>query len=138
MIIAFFGHSAYTARPYDEEKILAFLTEKIGDEPARLFFCGNGAFDSFALYCGKKYQQAHTNTRLVLVLPEMSEESHNVRRENYEGVYDEILRPEIKDKPARYVLSYRNKWMVEQSDYVVMYITHKSTVSHQAYRYAQL
>ena len=137
MTVAFFGHSAYTAGAGDEEKLLAILTEKIGDEPAELLFGGSGAFDSFALYCAKKYQQAHPNVKLVLVPPERIEVGHKDAKEHSVSVYDEVLYPKIKEKPARYAISYRNKWMVERSDLVIMYITHKSTVAHQAYRCAQ-
>ena len=73
MIITFCGHSQYTESGEDEQKILSFLTEKIGDRPAALYLGGYGAFDAFALKCGKKYREAHPDTKLIFVTPYITE-----------------------------------------------------------------
>ena len=57
MIITFCGHSDHVGNAEEEKKIIAFLAEKNGDEPAELFLGGYGFFDDFACRCGKKYQK---------------------------------------------------------------------------------
>jgi len=36
---------------------------------------------------------------------------------------DTILREGIEAVPKRYAISWRNKWMIEQAEYVVTYVT---------------
>ena len=39
--------------------------------------------------------------------------------------YSHTVYPEgIEATPKRFAISFRNKWMIEQSDYVISYITH--------------
>jgi hypothetical protein len=51
--------------------------------------------------------------------------------------YDAIIYPEIEDKPPKFAITYRNRWMIEQSDLVVFGITHDFGGAYHAYRYAK-
>ena len=51
--------------------------------------------------------------------------------------YDYIIYPEIEDKPKRYAISYRNKYMVEKSDCVIAYVLHKWGGAYSTYTYAK-
>ena len=137
MIISFCGHSTYTANASDEEKIIAFLIEKIGDEPAELFLGGYGSFDSFALSCGKKYQKTHPNVKLVFITPYITEDYQKNHLERTKDLYDYSIYPEIEDKPLRFAISYRNRWMVERADYVVAYVNYDSGGAYQTYKHAK-
>ena len=50
--------------------------------------------------------------------------------------YDAILYPEIEDKPLRFAITYRNKYMVERADYVIAYIDHDWGGAYTAYKHA--
>ncbi len=41
-----------------------------------------------------------------------------------ESPVDTILPDGIEAVPRRFAINYRNKWMIEQSDYVVTYVKH--------------
>ena len=69
MIVTFCGHSDFTKSAEYEEKILAFLEEKVGDRSADMYLGGYGAFDSFAYECCKKYKTTHPQISLVFVTP---------------------------------------------------------------------
>ena len=57
---------------------------------------------------------------------------------NYQNArYDSILYPEIEDKPKRYAITYRNKYMVEKADYVVAYVSHDWGDAYTAYKHAK-
>ena len=57
---------------------------------------------------------------------------------NYQNArYDSILYLEIEDKPKRYAITYRNKYMVETADYVVAYVSHDWGGAYTAYKHAQ-
>ena len=51
--------------------------------------------------------------------------------------YDLIIYPEIEDKPKRYAITYRNKYMVEVADYVVAYVSHSWGGAYATYNYAK-
>ncbi len=38
--------------------------------------------------------------------------------------FDTLLPEGIETVPRRFAIDYRNKWMLEQSDFVVTYVTH--------------
>ena len=137
MIVTFCGHSQYTESGEDEEKILSLLTEIIGDRNADLYLGGYGSFDSFARKCGRKYQKTHPNTRLIFVTPYMTIDYQKNHLDYNKDLYDEILYPNLENKPLRFAISYRNKWMVEQADYIIAYITHDWGGAYQTYKHAQ-
>ncbi len=137
MIVTFCGHSQYTASGEDEQKILSLLSEIIGDHHAELYLGGYGSFDSFARKCGKKYQETHPNTRLIFVTPYITIDYQKNHLDYQKNLYDEILYPSLEDKPLKFAISYRNKWMVERADYVIAYITHDWGGAYQTYKHAQ-
>ena len=133
MIITFCGHSQFTRAEKCEKQLLSLLEEVVGDSPAEFFLGGYGAFDDFAYCCCKMYQDTHPNTKLVYITPYIFLESNlkdNATR------YDAIIYPEIENTPLRYAISHRNRWMVENADLVICFITHKLGGAYQTYRQA--
>ena len=137
MIITFCGHAQYVESEEDEQKILSLFTELIGDRPAKLYLGNYGSFDAFAQRCGKKYQKTHPNVRLIFITPYITVNDSKNHLDHKKDLYDEILYPGLEDKPLKFAISYRNKWVVEQADYVIAYITHAWGGAYQTYRHAQ-
>ena len=133
MIVTFCGHRQYCREKEDEAKVLAFLEEKIGDSIADIYLGGYGNFDHFAYACSKKYKQTHSNVSLLFITPYLREELLKEEMQFYDG----IIYPEIEDKPLRFAISYRNKWMVEKADYVIAYITHSFGGAYSTYKHAK-
>lgn len=69
MIVTFCGHAHFSKSEEYEQQILAFLEEKVGDQPADMYLGGYGSFDSFAYDCCKKYKATHPNISLVFIAP---------------------------------------------------------------------
>ena len=137
MVITFCGHAQFPIAEEYEQKLLAFLEEKIGDNPADFYLGGYGAFDNFAYDCCKKYKKSHPNVSLILITPYMSVEYQRNHLEYQKNQYDEILYPEIEDKPLKFAISYRNKWMVEQADYLICGISHDWGGAYKTYQHAK-
>ena len=137
MIIIFCGHAKFIKAKEYEQKILEFLEEKIGDESAEMYLGGYGEFDNFAYDCCKKYKQSHPNTSLVFVTPYFSIDYQRNHLEIQKTRYDSILYPEIEDKPKRFAITYRNKYMVEKADYVVAYVSHDWGGAYTTYKHAK-
>ena len=137
MIITFCGHADYAEREEDEQKITAILTDIIGDCCAELYLGDYGRFDSFARRCGEKYQKTHPNTKLILVTPYIPDARPKYYFDYQKRQYDAVVYPGLEDKPLKFAISYRNKWMVEQADYVIAYIKHDWGGAYQTYKHAK-
>ena len=137
MVISFCGHSTFIKTPEIEEQLLSILESQVGDEPADFYLGGYGSFDSFARECCRKYQTEHPHAKLVLITPYMTIEHQKNHLAYQKDYYDAIIYPEIEDKPLKFAISYRNKWMVEQADLVIAYVNHNSGGAWQTYQHAK-
>lgn len=135
MIVTFCGHAQFLKTDEYEQKLLAFLEEQVGDQCADMCLGGYGGFDRFAYDCCKKYKGTHPNVSLVFVTPYLN--CRKAASDDQKTRYDCILYPEIEDKPKRYAILYRNKYMVEQADIVVAYVSHDWGGAYTAYRHAR-
>ena len=86
----------------------------------------------FAAACAKAYRAKHDGTRLVLILPYLPTE----RRDNYPDEYDMTLYPPLEHVPPRYAISHRNRWMVDQADVIIAYVTRSWGGAHAMLQYA--
>lgn len=114
MSCTFFGHA--DAPKEIEPKLISTLTDLIENKNVNTFYVGNnGNFDKMVqnvlFELSNKYK---INCFIVLAyLPD-----------NKTDCKLKTLFPEgIELKPPKFAISYRNKWMVEKSDYVVTYVT---------------
>ena len=137
MIVTFFGHSQFLKSEEYERRMLAFLTETVGERTADLYLGGYGDFDEFAYDCCMKYKEKHPLVTLIFVFPYMTVEYQKNHLEYCKERYDEIIYPDIEDKPLRFAISYRNKWMVEQADYIICGIDHDWGGAYKTYPHAQ-
>ena len=137
MVITFFGHAHFFKSEECEKKIIAFLEENVGDSSADMYLGGYGDFDSLAYDCCKKYQKTHPKVSLLFITPYMTVDYQRNYLEYQKTRYDGVIYPEIENKPLRFAITYRNKWMVEKADCVVAYIDHECGGAYTAYKYAK-
>ena len=114
MTITFCGHSVFYATEEHEHRIITILKEKIGEEVADIYLGGYGAFDEFAYNCCKKFKEINRKVSLFFITPYMTEEYQKNNLREKEKLYDGIIYPEIEDKPLRFAITYRNKWMADK------------------------
>lgn len=110
------------------ESIRASLAETVEKlivaQDVHCFYVGNnGAFDRMALSVLKKLKSKHPYIRYHVVLAYMPG-----KKEEYpfESQVDTIYPEGLENVPQRYAIVHRNRWMVEQSDYLVAYVVHDS------------
>ena len=137
MIITFFGHSGFIGTKEYEEKLLSFLEKNVGDNPVQMYLGGYGGFDEFAYSCCKKYKENHPKASLIFVTPYITLEYQKNHLDRLKSLYDIILYPEIEDKPKRFAIYYRNKFMVESADFIITYVVHSYDGAYTAYKIAK-
>ena len=135
--MTFCGHSEFDCRKEYEREMLDILEEWVGDKSAQMYLGGYGEFDEFAYRCCKEYKKTHPNVSLIFITPYMTEEYQKKRLRFEKEKYDEVIYPEIENKPLRFAISYRNEWMVEKADLVICGITHDWGGAYKTYEYAK-
>lgn len=84
------------------------------------FYVGNhGRFDNMALGVLRECKEKYTQISYFVVLSYLPE-----KKDEYQLYQNgETLFPDgVENTPKRFAISYRNKWMVEHSDFIISYV----------------
>ena len=119
MTCCFFGHKDTPLNIC--EKLEAAIEELITEDGANRFLLGNqGNFDMITFNILRKMKLKHPDISYCVVLAYMP--TGKAAGSLYD--YGETLLPEgIESVHPRFALSWRNKWMINESDTVVAYVT---------------
>ena len=117
MTVTFFGHKD---TPKEIEPTLrATLIDLIENYNATMFYVGNnGSFDTMVRRQLEELSQVYSITYNVVLayIP--------TKKSEYDNFTNTLLPEGIETAPKRFAISYRNKWMTQQADTVVTYVTH--------------
>lgn len=119
-ICTFFGHRdcPNSIKP----KLHNVIINLIEKEHVDLFYVGNhGAFDAMVRTQLRELEQRYPNIRYAVVLAYLPQKSNEFDPQDFS---DTIFPEGIETVPKRFAISWRNKWMLKQADYVVTYVTH--------------
>lgn len=134
----FAGHRSIVGRI--DDIVYNCILDLVVNKNVSCFYVGNnGDFDKLCAQIVRRIKREfkEKNIKLYLVVPKMSTTISN-NREYYEEMYDEVIIPSESDA-AHYkaMITIRNKWMVENSDYIVTYIKTEYGGAYNTYKYAQ-
>ena len=119
-ICTFFGHRDCPSSI--KPKLHNVIINLIEKEHVDLFYVGNhGAFDAMVRAQLRELEQIYPNIRYAVVLAYLPQKSNEFDPQNYS---DTIFPEGIETVPKRFAISWRNRWMLRQADYVVTYVTH--------------
>lgn len=114
MVCTFFGHKDTPSTVTDDLKkeILSAIEER----DVRTFYVGNhGSFDRMAFSALNKIKEVYPHIEFHTVLAYLP---HN----NGEDYSQSIFPEGIEEVPKRFAISFRNKWMIDNSDMVIAYV----------------
>ena len=133
-ICTFFGHRDCpdTVKPRLRE-VLVQIIERDGVD--RFYVGHQGAFDAVVLSVLRELALLYPQIRYDIVLAYMPQEKSHFDTE----MEQHTLLPEgIETAPRRFAIDRRNKWMLQQSDYVVTYVRYSwggaAKFAHEAKR----
>ena len=117
MTATFFGHKD---TPKEIEPTLrSTLIDLIENKKVNVFYVGNnGNFDTMVRRQLEDLSQLYAITYSV-VLAYLPKEKNK-----YDNLTNTIYPEGLETVPKRFAISWRNKWMIQQSDVVVTYVTH--------------
>ena len=117
MVCTFFGHKD---TPKEIEPTLrSTLIELIENKNVSVFYVGNnGNFDTMVRCQLEDLSQTYPITYSVVLayLP--------IEKNKYDNLTNTIYPEGLETVPKRFAISWRNKWMIQQSDVVVTCVTH--------------
>lgn len=120
MTCTFLGHS--DCPPTIIHSLKVILKDLIVNHGVDQFYVGNhGSFDFYVSNILKDLKKQYPHIEYYVVLAYVPDNSKKTNNDTYH--HDTILPEGIERAPKRFAISYRNRWMVEQADYVVTYIT---------------
>ena len=114
----FFGHRNCpdTIKP----KLRKALVDLITNHDVNMFYVGHqGQFDALVRSVLRDLKIEYPRIQYAVVLAYMPS-----KQNEYDDYSDTMLPEGIESVHPRYAISWRNNWMLKQSDYVVTYITH--------------
>lgn len=114
----FFGHRE--CPDSIKNQLREVLIDLVINHNVDMFYVGNqGRFD--AIVCGvlRELKKEYPQINYAVVLAYMPG-----KQIEYDDYSDTMLPEGIEPVHPRYAISWRNNWMLQQSDYVVTYITH--------------
>lgn len=118
------------------EQIKEKITDLIENQGITVFY--SGGMGNFDMLCGsvvREFKQKYEDIRLCLVAPYMTKKL-NTDRAYYNEMYDEIIIPDLGEVHYKRAITERNKWMVDQSDVVLCYVTRSSGGAYTMREYA--
>ena len=136
MIVAFMGHAQYRRMQEDEKRILDIMEQRVGDAPCDFYLGEYGEFDRLAYDCAKRYKEKHAQCRLVFVTPYLPAEHNRYVSQQWKR-FDCVLYPEIEKTPRRYAILHRNRYIADNADFLIAYLTHTYGGAYKMYQYAK-
>ena len=134
--VSLFGHREINNLRQLNEQFPPLIKELIRAKPYISFLIGrNGAFDEYAASVVKHAQRelGTENNDLTLVLPYAVTDL-----KYYEKYYDSIIIPEsVQSAHPKSAITLKNKWMIEQSDLVIVFVERSKGGAYTAMRYAE-
>lgn len=119
-VCTFYGH--HDCPDAIKLKLRKTLIDLIENNAVDTFYVGRqGAFDAIARAVLRELVPAYPHIRYAVVLERMPQKRDLPDTSDYS---DTMLPEGIESIHPRYAISWRNNWMLKQSDFVVTYITH--------------
>ena len=117
MTVTFCGHSDV----YDEDSVRTWLTETVRNsirQGADLFLLGGyGGFDRMAAGVVRSLKKEYPYIQSILVLAYLD-------RKVDTADYDGTTYPPLESIPKKHAITHRNRWLVDNSDLVIAYVSH--------------
>jgi len=113
----FFGHRDCPASI--KSKLRDVLIDLIEQKSVDVFYIGNnGSFDRIVTSTLLELKSTYSHISFFTVLAYLPQ--NNQEQEQITTIFPEG----IENVPKRFAISWRNRWMIDRSEYVVTYVTH--------------
>ncbi len=135
MIVSFCGHADSVLTSNEEITLKNELVKIIKNNPDCTFYLGGyGNFDNVCFKILTQLKLHHPKIKRILVIPYLS--NSDTLKDTFKN-YDETIYPPIENTPPKYAILKRNRWIIENSNYLICYISHTFGGAYKTYKYAK-
>ena len=129
-----FGHRDVLEK-IDDAVYAAVL--KAAERGCDIFYTGAmGEFDSLFSSAVRKVKKTYPEIKLICVKPYFTNDL-NINGEYYAALYDDVIIPDEADIHPKAAIKYRNRWMIDHSDIVLIYTKRTYGGAYEARKYAE-
>ena len=130
-----FGHRDVLEK-IDDAVYAAVL--KAAERGCDIFYTGAmGEFDSLFSSAVRKVKKTYPKIKLICVKSYFTNDL-NTNGEYYAALYDDVFIPdELADIHPKAAIKYRNRWMIDHSDIVLIYTKRTYGGAYEARKYAE-
>ena len=130
-----FGHRDVLEK-IDDAVYAAVL--KAAEQGCDIFYTGAmGEFDSLFSSAVRKVKKTYPKIKLICVKSYFTNDL-NTNGEYYAALYDDVFIPdELADIHPKAAIKYRNRWMIDHSDIILIYTKRSYGGAYEARRYAE-
>ena len=130
-----FGHRDVLEK-IDDAVYTAVL--KAAEQGCDIFYTGAmGEFDSLFSSAVRKVKKTYPKIKLICVKSYFTNDL-NINGEYYAALYDDVIIPdELADIHPKAAIKYRNRWMIDHSDIVLIYTKRTYGGAYEARKYAE-
>lgn len=137
-ICCFFGHRDFDPCTDLEIKIKKEIVKYIEKFGVNEFWLGGyGRFDSYCEKCLKEIKGIHTNIKIYWVLAYLDKKFDALDKKKIESIYEGIIYPPIEKAPKKVAIIARNRWMIQNSDFIIFYVDHSWGGAEKMLEYAK-
>lgn len=122
---SFFGHRDFLADEETTKKLKETITDLIINKNITNFYIGaRGMFDSFCLQCLKELKKSFPQIKIILIAENLAKISNEVEKTHIERTYDEVIYPSLENCPPKYIISHKNEWIINNSNFIIFYVNY--------------
>lgn len=130
---------------FGHRNVFENLSEKLDDaiesavqQGCEIFYTGAiGDFDSLFSSAVRRAKKTYPHIKLICVKPYFTNDI-NTNRDYYAALYDDIIIPdELAGIHYKAAIKARNRWMIDNSDIIVVYTVRDYGGAYEALKYAK-
>ena len=130
MSVTFCGHAQVLEKRKVREWLLKITKEMIEKGERTFYLGGYGEFDLMAADVLDEHKKQYPQIERILVLPYINSKPCMKK-------YDCAVYPSLENVPRRYAVVRRNRWMIDNTDIVIAYVTHDWGGAAKTFEYAK-
>ena len=118
-----FGHSNYEPNMENSKRLENALRDCIENKRITSFYIGG--YGKFDICCAIKLHSLkieYPEIKVILVTSYIN--NLHLAKVVVDEYFDEILYPSLENVIPKFAIVYRNKWMIDHSDYCIFYVNH--------------
>lgn len=120
---SFFGHSNIYGKNLEKE-IKAEVINCVNNGIYNFMLGGYGEFDLLCARVVRELKKEYSQIKSYLILAYLDKKYDDYDKQYIKQNFDDLIYPPLESVPKRLAILRRNKWIVDNSEFIIFYVTH--------------